>query len=152
MPSLVFILPSSFKTETVIATEVAVKIIPIKIQLKMFSVPKPILPKGNDTSKPRTIGTTTPAQAISVAASPVFLSSCRLVSSPVENIKRRTPIFENMASPSVPIENALPSPFTPFKRNSAVYSASLFSLTKPIIENPQSSPKIAGPITMPAII
>ena len=57
-----------------------------------------------------------------------------------------------MASPSVPIENGSPSPLTPFNRNNAVYSALLSSLISPTIENPQSSPKIAGPITMPAIM
>ena len=33
VPSLVLILPSSFKTDTVIATDVAVSIAPMKIQL-----------------------------------------------------------------------------------------------------------------------
>ncbi len=101
VPSLVLILPSSFKTETVMATLVAVSMVPIKIPRKSLvwsEKPRPILPKGRDIKNPSKSGTATPEVAIKTAASPVLLSSFKLVSSPVENISNSTPIFAKISS------------------------------------------------------
>ena len=140
VPSFVLILPSSLSTETVIATLVAVSMVPMKILRKMPAVsctPSPTPPKGIEMTKPRIRGIITPASATKTATSPVDLSSLRFVSRPVENIRSNTPIFENIPS-ALSFGNAskvkYPSP------------------SKPISEKPQKSPKIAGPTNRPAII
>ena len=66
-------------------------------------------PKGRQMSTPSTMGTATPAHAMSVAARPVWRSAFMSVSRPVENMRKSTPILEKISRPSVPIENASPS-------------------------------------------
>ena len=133
VPSFVFILPSSLSTDTVIATLVAVSIVPMNTQRKMFAVPRPMLPKGRLITRPSTKGTATPAQAISTLARPVFLRSLMFVSSPAENIIKITPTLESTSTVSLlrvsspVVESTILS-----SANSALYSPSLTSDSNPM--------------------
>ena len=94
-PISVLILPNSFNTATVILTDVAVRIVPIKTHLKKLCVPQPSEPKKKiDIIVPMISGTKTPQQATSVALNPDFTRDLRLVPSPAENIIRITPISD----------------------------------------------------------
>ena len=87
------ILPSSFKTATVMLTDVAVSIVPINTQRKKFGVPQPSLPKKNMAIiVPIINGINTPLVAIIVALKPDFTRDLRFVPRPAENIIRITPI------------------------------------------------------------
>ena len=92
-PTSVLIFPSSFKTATEILTEVAVKIVPMNIDLKKFNVPKPSKPqKQSAIIVPIIKGTKTPIQAIIVDLIPDFTSDFKFVPKPAENIIKITPI------------------------------------------------------------
>ena len=107
-PERVLSLPSSFKVSTVILTDVAVKITPIKIFCKK-TVPlasDSILPgilKKAPTKYPPTKGTATPKIAITKEAFPLFLSSLTSVSRPAQNINTITPISEELRIKSVSV-------------------------------------------------
>ena len=74
-------------------TDVAVKIVPTKTDLKNSCVPKPSKPqKHKAMTVPINKGTKTPQQAIIVDLIPDFISDFRFVPRPAENIIKITPI------------------------------------------------------------
>ena len=94
--------PISLSVSTVILTEVAVRIIPIKMFCKVILVGKSLsLLKIVATPQPARSGTITPSNAIINDDLPVFLSSLISVSSPAQNIRTITPISETCLINSV---------------------------------------------------
>ena len=89
-PTLPCSLPSSRSTDTVMPTDVAVRMTP-KNSLCLNSSPGII----NDTPSPAASGTITPREVIKRDAAPLRLSSLKFVSSPAENMIMTTPISAN---------------------------------------------------------
>ena len=99
LPALVLSLPISLSVSTVILTEVAVKITPIKIFCSscscVMSVKLPLLLKRAIKPNPKTIGTITPRHAIIRDALPDRFRSFISVSNPAVNINTITPSSDN---------------------------------------------------------
>ena len=96
-PERVFNFPSSFNVSTVILTDVAVKMIPIKIFCKKIEQDasdaiKSGLLKNQAAANPPISGTTTPNNAIIKEAFPLSFNSLISVSIPAQNINTITPI------------------------------------------------------------
>ena len=94
LPARVFNFPSSFNVSTVILTDVAVRIIPIKIFCNSgAAVASEIPPLLNIEARanPPARGIIIPRIAITIEAFPVFFNSLISVSSPAVNIKTITP-------------------------------------------------------------
>ena len=97
-PALVFSLPISRSVSTVILTEVAVRITPIKIlrYITRSAAPPPSVKKYATRYPPRQ-GTITPISAMTREARPLFFSFWISVSSPAENIRTMTPTSERLS-------------------------------------------------------
>ena len=95
--------PISLSVSTVILTDVAVRIIPIKIfcSIGLASPSTLSLLNIDAIPHPPSRGTITPNSAIINDDAPVFLSSFISVSSPAQNIKTITPISETCVINSV---------------------------------------------------
>ena len=100
VPIRVVILPSSLSTDTVMATLVAVRIVPTNTPCTTSVKPlmRPLKMNGRLMTVPSARGIATPETATRVAATPVRRNSTRSVSRPAENIIMITPILENTSS------------------------------------------------------
>ena len=87
--------------------------------------------KNSDVKAPSATGTSTPTEAIAVAAAPLFFNSLKSVSSPLENSMNTTPICEKLCRTFI--------------------SMSVGAIS-PLNEPRCKCPAIAGPIKSPAII
>ena len=92
LPTFVSSLPISLSVSTVMLTEVAVRIVPMKIsssRLLLSIRPTAFAPHARPV--PISRGTITPSRATQKPARPLFFSSCTSVPIPAENISTTTP-------------------------------------------------------------
>ena len=104
VPTRVLSLPNSRRVSTVMPTLVAARMQPTNSALSSLSesaaAPKPPM-KHSAPIVPSAMGTITPAQAMAVAARPLFFSSPKSVSNPLENRMNTTPTWEKLCSTSI---------------------------------------------------
>ena len=104
LPARVFNFPISLRVSTEMLTEVAVKMIPIKMFCRKILAPGPAIAsllKKCAKANPPPSGTRTPINAITKDALPVFFSSWISVSKPAVNIRTMTPTSDNLVMKSV---------------------------------------------------
>ena len=98
LPERVESLPISLSVSTVMLTEVAVRMTPMKRFCKKFSPPRL---KNQESRNPPASGTSTPHSAMTKEARPDRLSSAMSVSSPAVNIRTMTPISAHWSRKAV---------------------------------------------------